>query len=118
MLPVEGEHRVAVGGVDQEERGPVADVVAEKLSRLVAVRRAAGRVQQRDVVGVGALGVRGPGERAEADGKDRRAQRVLERLAGAEIGRERQHRHQLGRAHRLLDRPLHLGRSLTAASRA
>ena len=53
--PVEREHLRGVGRVDEEERGSVRDVVAEDLRRLVAVRRTAGGVQERDVVRVGEL---------------------------------------------------------------
>jgi hypothetical protein len=35
------KHLLEVGRVDQEEGGPVPDVLAEQLRRLVAVRRAA-----------------------------------------------------------------------------
>ena len=57
--------------------------------RLGRVRRAAEGVQQGDVVGVRELLRRGARELAEPDGEDRRPQRVLERLAGAQVGRER-----------------------------
>ena len=47
---VERKHLRRVGGVDQEERCAVLDVVAEELRRLVPVRRASGGVEERDVV--------------------------------------------------------------------
>ena len=102
--PVEREHLRRVGRVDQEERGSVRDVVAEQLRRLVPVRRAPGGVEQRDVVGVGELLRRGSGELAEPDREHGAAHRVLERLPGAEIGRERERADDLGGADRLLDR--------------
>ena len=85
---VEGEHLRRVGRVDQEERRAVRDVVVVDLDRLVAVRGAARRVEQRDVVGVGELGGGGSRELAEPHREHGGTQRVLERLAGAEIGRE------------------------------
>ena len=99
---VEREHLRGVGRVDQEERGSVRDVVVEHLHRLVPVRGAAGGVQQRDVVGVRKLLRRRSGQLPETDREHGGAQRVLERLPGAEIGRERQRADHLGRADRLL----------------
>ena len=99
---VEREHLRRVGRVDQEERGSVLDVVAVQLRRLVAVRRAPGGVEERDVVRVRELLRRCSGELAETDREHGGAQRVLERLPGAEVGRERQGTDHLGGA----DRPL------------
>ena len=87
--PVEPEHFGRVGRVDQEERGSVRDVVVVHLDRLVPVRRAAGGVEESDVVGVGELLGGRAGELAEPNREHRRAQCVLERLAGAEVGGER-----------------------------
>ena len=100
---IELEHLVRLGGVDQVEGGAVRDVVAEQLPRLVSVRGAAGRVQQRDVVGIGELVSRGARELAEPHREHGRANGVLERLPGAEVGRDRQRGDQLGGANRLLD---------------
>ena len=104
VRPVEREHLGRVRRVDEEERGSMRDVVVVHLDRLVPVRRAAGGVEQRDVVGVGELLGRCAGELAEADREHRRAQRVLERLAGTEVGRERKGADHLGRTNRPLDR--------------
>ncbi len=113
MGAIEREHLLRVGRVDQEEGGPVHDVLAEQLRRLVAVRRAAGGMKERDVVGVGELLRRRARELAEADREHGRAQRVLEWLPGAEVGGERQGPDQLGRADRLLPAPTGiLGREL------
>ena len=103
---VEREDLRRVGGVDQVEGGPVRDVVAEELGRLVPVRRAAGGVEERDVVRVRELLRRRSGELAEADREHGGAQRVLERLPRAEVGRERQGPDHLGRADRLFVRRL------------
>ena len=78
-----------VASVDECELGARLDVVPEELRLLGRVRRAAERVQQGDVVGVDELRRREPGELAEADREDRRPERVLERLTGAQIGRYR-----------------------------
>ena len=99
---VERDDLIHVGRVDEEEGGPMLDVLAEELRRLVPVRRAAGAVEERDVVGVANL-VRGcAGEFGQADREHRRAQRVLERLPRAEVGRERERADELGGADRLL----------------
>ena len=95
--PVEREHLRGVGRVDEVEGGPVRDVVAEQLRRLVPVRRAAGGVEERDVVGVGELLRRRSGELAETDREHGGAQRVLERLPGAEVGGDRERADHLGR---------------------
>ena len=95
---VEREDLLAVGRVDEEEGRPVLDVLAEDKRRLVPVRRAAGGVEEGDVVGVGDLLGGRSRELAEAGGEDRRAQRVLERLPRAEVGREREGADQLGGA--------------------
>ena len=102
VSPVEREHLRRVGRVDEEERGPVRDVVAVEQRRLVPVRRAPGGVKERDVVRVRELPRRRSGELAEPDGEHGRAQRVLERLPGAEVGREREGTNHLGGADRLL----------------
>ena len=96
-----------VARVDERERGPRHDVVAVELRRLVPVRGAARGVEQRDVVRVDELLRRRSGELAEPDREHGGAQRVLERLPGAEIGRERQRPDHLGRANRLLARREH-----------
>ena len=116
VVAVEREDLRGVGRVDQVERGPVHDVVAEQLRRLVAVRRAAGGVEERDVVGVRELLRRRPGELAEADREHGRAQRVLERLPGAEVGGERERPDQLGGADRLLHAPTGCSTETSAAS--
>ena len=103
VRPVEREHLLGVGRVDEEERRSVRDVVVIQLDRLVPVRRAAGGVEERDVVGVDELLRRRSGELAETDCEHRGAQRMLERLPGAEVGRERDRADGLGRANRLLD---------------
>ena len=100
--PVERQDLRGVGRVDQEERGSVRDVVAEQLRRLVPVRRAPGGVEERDVVRVRELLRRCSGELAEPDREHGGAQRVLERLPGAEVGREREGTDHLGGADRLL----------------
>ena len=100
--PVEREHLRRVGRVDEVEGGSVRDVVAVQLRRLVPVRRAPGGVEERDVVGVRELLRRRSGELAETDREHGGAQRVLERLPGAEVGREREGADHLGGA----DRPL------------
>ena len=86
---VEGEHLRRVGRIDQEEGCPVLDVLAEEERRLVPVRGAAGGVEERDVVRVGDFRRRRSRELAETDGQHRASQGVLERLPGAEIGRQR-----------------------------
>ena len=100
--PVERKHLGGVGRVDEEERGSVRDVVVVHLRRLVSVRRAPGRVEERHVVRVDELLRRCSGELAEPDGEHGGAQRVLERLARAEVGREREGADHLCGA----DRPL------------
>ena len=105
MSPVEGKDLCRVGRVDEVERGSVRDVVAVEQRRLVPVRRAPRSVEERDVVRVGELARRRSGELAEADGEHGGAQRVLERLPGAEIGRERECTDHLGDT----DRPLGRG---------
>ena len=87
------------------------DVVVVHLHRLVPVRRAAGRVQERDVVRVSELLRRRSGELAETDREHGRAQRMLERLPGAEVGREREGTDDLGSADRLLLRKQQANRS-------
>ncbi len=72
-------------------------VVAVELCGLVPVRGAAGGVEQRNVVRVDELLGGRSGELTQANGEDRGAQCVLERLPGAEIGRERQCAHELSR---------------------
>ena len=89
MGPVERQDFRGLGRVDEEERGSVRDVVAEQLRRLVPVRRTPGGVEKRDVVRVRELLRRCSGELAQPDREHRAAQRVLERLPGAEVGRER-----------------------------
>ena len=78
------------------------DVVAEQLRGLVPVRRAPGGVEERDVVRVRELLRRCTGELAEPYGEHGAPQRVLERLTGAEVGREREGTDNLGGADRLL----------------
>ena len=78
---VERQDLRGVGRVDEVERGSVRDVVAEQLCSLVAIRRAPGGVEERDVVGVREL-LRGcSGELAKTDCEDGGTQRVLERLS-------------------------------------
>ena len=101
---IERQDLGGVGRVDEEERGPMRDVVAVQLRRLVAVRRASGGVEERDVVRVGELLRRHTGELAETDGEEGAAQGMLERLSGAEVGGEREGSDDLGRADRLLAR--------------
>ena len=84
------------------------DVVAEQLRRLVPVRRAAGGVEERDVVGIRELLLRGSGELAEPDREHGAPHRVLERLSRTEIGGERQRADDLRGADRLLDRACRL----------
>ena len=99
---VERKHLSGVDRVDEEERRSVRNVVAEQLRRLVPVRRAPGRVEKRDVVRVEEL-LRGrSGELAQTDGQHGRAQGVLQRLPGAEVGGERQGADHLGSTDRLL----------------
>ena len=75
------------------------DVLTEELRGFVPVRRASGGVQEREVVGVAEL-LRGrSGALAEAHREHRRAQRVLERLPRAEVGREREGSDELRCAH-------------------
>ena len=105
--PVERQDLGGVGRVDEEERGSVRDVVAEQLRRLVAVRGAPGGVEERHVVRVRELLRRCSGELAETDREHGGAQRVLERLPGAEVGREREGTDHLGSADRPLARRHH-----------
>ncbi len=102
VCAIEREHFRGVGRVDQEERGSVRDVVAEELRGLVPVRRAPGGVEERDVVRIHQLLRRCSGELAEPSREHGAPQRVLERLTGAEVGRERKRTHHLGGADRLL----------------
>ena len=104
VASVEREDLRGVGRVDEEERRPVRDVVAEELRRLVAVRRAPRRVEERDVVRVREFLCRRSGELTETHREHRAAQRVLERLSGAEVGRERECTDDFGRTDRLLAR--------------
>ena len=101
---VELENLRRVGRVDQIEGGSMGDVVAEQLRRLVPVGRAAGSVQERDVVGVGELLGGCSGELAEPDRQHGGAQGVLERLPGAEVGSDREGADDLGSANRPLRR--------------
>ncbi len=100
VRPVEREHLRGVDRVDQEERGPVRDVVPEQRRRFVPVRRATRGVEERDVVGVGKLLLRSPGELAETNREHSGAQGMLERLPRTEVGREREGADHLGRADR------------------
>ena len=95
-----------VARVDERERCPRRDVVAVQLGGLVAVRRAAGGVEERGVVGVDELLLRRACELTEPYRDHGGTQRVLERLTGAEVGREREGADDLRRANRLLDRGL------------
>ena len=98
VRPEEREDLRGVARVDERERGPRHDVVAVQLRRLVPVRGAPGGVKERDVVRVDEL-LRGcSGELAETDREHGGAQRVLERLPGAEVGREREGADHLGSA--------------------
>ena len=99
---VERKHLCGVGRIDQEEGGSVRDVVVVHLQRLVPVRRAPGGVQEGDVVRVRKFLCRRSGELAEPDREHRGAQRMLERLPGTEVGRERERTDHLGGADRLL----------------
>ena len=101
---IELEHLGRTGRVDQEERCAVRDVVAEQLRRLVTVRRAPRGVEQRDVVRIDQILSRGSRQLTEPDHENSRAQRVLEGLAGAEVGRERDRTNHLGGADGLLGR--------------
>jgi hypothetical protein len=83
--------------VDDGELDPRPDVVAVHRGHLVRVRRASGRVHQRGVVRGGELGLGHAREPSEPDGEDRRPERVLERLAGAKICRQRERADQLDR---------------------
>src|SRR6185437_15227293 len=95
------------------------DVIAEELRGLVPVRRAARRVEQRDVIRVRELLAGGAGELAEPDGKHGAAQRVLERLPRAEVRGDGQGGHHLGEADGLLDlRSRRANRGLRWAHRA
>lgn len=107
MRPEEPDDLLQVARIDQRERRSRHDVVAVELCRLVPVRGASRRVQERDVVGVRQLLRRGGGELAEADREHRGAQSMLERLTGSEIGRQREGADDLGSADRLLDRARH-----------
>jgi len=85
--PEERKDLCGVARVDEREHGPRHDVVAVQLRRLVSVRGAPRGVKERDVVRVDELLRRCSGELAETDREHGGAQRVLERLPGAEIGR-------------------------------
>ena len=61
-------------------------------------------MQERDVIRIRELLRRRSGQLAEPHREHSRTQRVLERLPGAEVGRERQDADYLGGADRLLDR--------------
>lgn len=107
MRPQEPDDLLHVARIDQRERRSRHDVVAVQLRRLVSVRGASRRVQQRGVVGIGEFLRRRGGELAKSDREHRSSQRVLERLAGAEVGRERESADDLGSTDRLLDRSHH-----------
>jgi hypothetical protein len=79
------------------------DVVAEQLRRLVPVRRATRGMEERDVVRIHELLGRRSGELAETNREHGAAQRMLERLPGAEVGCDREGTNHLGRADRSLD---------------
>lgn len=64
-------------------------------------------MQERDGVGVGELLCRRIGSLAETDCEHRGTQRVLERLTGAQVGREGERADDLGGPDRLLDRGRH-----------
>ena len=108
VCPVEREHLRRVRRVDEEERGPVLDVVAVEQRCLVPVRRAAGRVEKRDVVRVRELLRRGSRELAEPDREDGASQGVLERLPGAEVTCQRESPDDLGSANRPLTHRRHV----------
>ena len=83
---IELDHLCRVGRVDEIEGGPVRDVVAEQLRRLMSVRRAAGGVKQRDVVGVRQLLAR---TRRRVPRGGRRARRCASRARVAARSRGR-----------------------------
>ena len=100
VRPEERKHFCGVAQVDERERGARHDVVAVELRGLVPVRRAPRGVKERDVEGVDELLRRRSGELAQANREHRAAHRMLERLSGAEVGRERQGADDLGGANR------------------
>ena len=61
-------------------------------------------MKERDVVGVHELLCRCPGELPQTDREQGGAQGVLERLPGAEVGRQRERSDHLGSANRSLAR--------------
>ncbi len=117
--PIKREHLRGIRRVDQEEGGPVCNVVAVELSSFVPVRRASRSVEQSDVVRGGEILGRRSGKLAETDGEDGRAQRMLERLTGAEVGRKRQRPDHLCRTDgRLLgERPRRLRSAVRSPTR-
>jgi hypothetical protein len=60
-------------------------------------------VHEPEVIGVGAQGLVAAGGLRQPRAQDRRAQAVLERLVGAEVGRERQRREDLAGRDRSVD---------------
>ena len=76
----------------------------------MGVGGAARGVQQRDEVGVGGHVLVEAGLLGQADGQDTRAQRVLERLAAAEVGGDREGGRELGRAEPSGERVSHAAR--------
>ena len=88
----------AARGVDRRERRPSSDLVTERCAHHVRVGRAAEVAQLRRVVDDRQL----PGLHARRLGEPRgdhaRAQRMLERLSHAKVGRERDRGHHLGQA--------------------
>jgi hypothetical protein len=99
----EADDLLRIAGVDDGEGAARDDVVAEQERRLVPVRGAAGRVQERDVVGVADVPGRRIRELREPHREDGGPERVLERLPGPEVGREGERGDDLRRADRLLD---------------
>jgi len=88
--PQEGHQLVGAGAVDRREVRAVGAVVAVRRGGLVRVARAADRVQQPEVVGVGPQRLVAIGGQRQARAQRRRAQAVLERLVGPEVGGQRQ----------------------------
>jgi len=97
--PQEVHQLVGARTVDRREVRAHVAVAAVGAGRLVGVARAADRVQQAEVVRVGAQRAVAAGGRREMGAQHRRAQAVLERLVGPEVGGQRQRREDLPCGH-------------------
>ena len=90
------KNRAGVGGVDRGDVGPERDLVADEGGHRVGLGVAANEAQQRLVIDLAPLAVGQAQRFPEAHPQHARAQGVLERLAHAQVGRQRQHSEELG----------------------